>query len=112
MIKRMIVKNFKSLRRIDITLGPLNLFIGANASGKANLLEVLRVVEGVGNGLTIDQVLNGRPRTATCTEWEGIRGGNQLAYPIGPGRNRDDNRVARQLSGDRNGPRPREERAG
>ena len=83
MIKRMIVKNFTSLRRIDITLGPLNLFIGANASGKANLLEVLRVVEGVGNGLTIDQVLNGRPRTATCTEWEGIRGGNQLAYPIG-----------------------------
>ena len=39
MIDRIIVENFKSLRRIDLTLGRMNLFVGANASGKSNFLD-------------------------------------------------------------------------
>jgi len=40
MITRLRVRNFKSLRQIDITLRPLNVLVGANMSGKSNILDV------------------------------------------------------------------------
>ena len=52
MIDRIIVENFKSLRRIDLTLGRMNLFVGANASGKSNFLDVLRVLQGIGERIS------------------------------------------------------------
>ena len=48
-IERIDIENFKSLRKVDLSLGRMNLFIGSNASGKSNFLEVLRVLEGIGN---------------------------------------------------------------
>lgn len=41
MIKKLRVKNFKSLRDIEIELGNFNVLIGPNASGKSNLLDSL-----------------------------------------------------------------------
>lgn len=79
MIKRIKVQNFKSLRQVDIPLGRMNLFIGANASGKSNLLDALRLLQGIGNGFTISEILDGRPRSATTEVWEGIRGGSARA---------------------------------
>ena len=79
MITRIVIENFKSLRKVDLSLGRMNLFIGANASGKSNFLEVLRVLEGIGRGLTINETLNGKPRGATNEAWEGIRGGSSHA---------------------------------
>ena len=32
MIERIFIENFKSLRRVELTLGRMNLFIGTNAS--------------------------------------------------------------------------------
>ena len=61
MIDRIIIENFKSLRRIDLSLGRLNLFIGTNASGKSNFLDALRVLQGIGNGFTISEILDGKP---------------------------------------------------
>ena len=48
MIDRIVVENFKSLRRVDLKLGRMNLLIGANASGKSNFLDALRVLQGIG----------------------------------------------------------------
>lgn len=79
MITRIVIENFKSLRKVDLSLGRMNLFIGANASGKSNFLEALRVLEGVGRGFTINEALNGKPRGATNEVWEGIRGGSTHA---------------------------------
>ena len=79
MIDRVIIENFKSLRRIELSLGPLNLFIGTNASGKSNFLDVLHVLQGIGNGFTISEILDGKPRSATSEVWEGIRGGSSNA---------------------------------
>ena len=42
MIDRIVIENFKSLRRVDLKLGRLNLLVGANGSGKLNLLDALR----------------------------------------------------------------------
>jgi len=41
MITRLQVRNFKSLRDIDLELGPLNVLVGPNMSGKSNILEAL-----------------------------------------------------------------------
>jgi len=42
MITRLRVRNFKSLRDIDLPLGPLNVLVGPNMAGKSNILDVLR----------------------------------------------------------------------
>ena len=79
MITRIQVDGFKSFRRIDLALGPLNLFIGTNASGKSNFFDALRVLQGIGNGFTVSEILDGKPRSATNEVWEGIRGGSANA---------------------------------
>ena len=76
MIDRIVIENFKSLRRVDLTLGRMNLFVGANGSGKSNLLDALRVLQGIGSGFTISEILDGKPRSATGAAWDGIRGGS------------------------------------
>ena len=99
MIDRIIVENFKSLRRIDLTLGRMNLFVGANASGKSNFLDVLRVLQGIGNGFTISEILDGKPRSATSAVWEGIRGGSRRACFVGAGEDRGDGDVTIEVHG-------------
>ena len=74
MIDRIIIENFKSLRRVDLKLGRMNLFIGANASGKSNFLDALRVLQGIGNGFTVSEIFDGKPEGATNAKWEEIRG--------------------------------------
>ena len=41
MLKKLTVHGFKSIERQTIELGPLNVLIGANGSGKSNLLGAL-----------------------------------------------------------------------
>ena len=79
MIDRIVVENFKSLRRVDLKLGRMNLLIGANASGKSNFLDALRVLQGIGAGFTIGEILDGKPKSATSEVWDGIRGGSSKA---------------------------------
>src|SRR5712671_5966835 len=76
MITSISLKNFKSIKEADLKLGPFNLFIGTNASGKSNFFDALRFLQGIGWGLNIDEILNGRPRTGTGSEWDGVRGGS------------------------------------
>ena len=85
MIDRIVIENFKSFRKVDLTLGPMNLFIGTNASGKSNFLDALRVLQGIGNGFTIGEILDGKPRSATRDSWEGVRGGSSQACFAGDG---------------------------
>jgi predicted ATPase len=46
-LKTLTVKNFKSIREQTLHLGSLNVFIGANGSGKSNLIEVFRFLQEV-----------------------------------------------------------------
>ena len=79
MIERIAIENFKSLRKVDLSLGRVNLFIGTNASGKSNFLEALRVLEGIGNGFTINEILNGKSKDSATEVWTRIRGGSAHA---------------------------------
>jgi len=68
MITRVRARNFKSLRDVDFSLGPLNVLVGPNMGGKSNVLDLFRFLQecwspqfGPGNALTrrqgIDEVL-------------------------------------------------------
>ena len=85
MIDHIVIENFKSLRRVELSLGRVNLFIGANASGKSNFLDALRVLQGLGNGFTIREILDGKPKGATSDVWAGVRGGSARACFVGAG---------------------------
>ena len=89
MIDRIVIENFKSLRRIELALGRMNLLVGANGSGKSNLLDALRVLQGIGNGFTISEILDGKPKSATSTAWDGIRGGSRHACFVKGGSGND-----------------------
>jgi predicted ATPase len=89
MIERIVIENFKSLRKVDLKLGRMNLFIGSNASGKSNFFDALRVLQGIGNGFTISEILDGKPRSATSEVWEGIRGGSAGARLVRSGQQDD-----------------------
>jgi predicted ATPase len=73
------IEGFKSLEKVRLKLGKLNLFVGANASGKSNFFDALRVLQGIGYGLSVDEIFNGKPRSANNEVWEGIRGGSARA---------------------------------
>lgn len=102
MLTHIRIKDFKSLRRVDLQLGAMNLFVGPNASGKSNFFDALRVLQGVGNGYTVTEILDGKPRGATNEAWDGIRGGSAKACFEGRRRRRSFCiEVGGQLSGSR-----------
>lgn len=79
MITEIEIERFKSFRKVKLSLGHFNLFIGANASGKSNFLDALRVLQGIGYGFTVDEIFNGKPKSAGSEVWEAIRGGSARA---------------------------------
>lgn len=83
MLTKITIRNFKSFRHAEVDLGAMNLLVGANASGKSNFFDALRVLQGIGNGFTISEVLDGKPKSATSEVWEGIRGGSAECRFIG-----------------------------
>lgn len=70
MLDTLIVKTFKSLENVTVDLGRVNVFIGANGSGKSNLLEALGVLSAAADGRVDDQTLLAR----------GVRPGLPLLY--------------------------------
>ena len=79
MIQSITIKGFKSLADVTLELGPLNIFVGTNSSGRSNFFDALRVLQGIGLGFTISEILNGKPKGAGGDVWEPIRGGSANA---------------------------------
>lgn len=57
-IRRLRVQNFKSFSELDIELGGFNVLVGANASGKSNLVHVIEFLRdvaesGLGNAVSM-----------------------------------------------------------
>jgi predicted ATPase len=57
MIRKVTVRGFKSLDELDLELGRVNVFIGANGSGKSNLLEAIGVLGAAAAGRVDDEAL-------------------------------------------------------
>ena len=47
MISRIAIKNFRSLRDVNLRPGPLTVLIGPNGAGKSNILDSLKFLKGV-----------------------------------------------------------------
>ena len=79
MLEALSVRTFKSLEDVTVDLGLVNVFIGANGSGKSNLLEALGVLSAAADGKVDDQTLLAR----------GVRPGvpalYKSAFPAKPG---------------------------
>jgi predicted ATPase len=68
------LENFKSFADQEVKLGPVAVLLGANAAGKSNFLEALRLLQGLALGFPLDEALDGAVVGGLRT-WEGIRGG-------------------------------------
>ncbi|HET7229756.1 MAG TPA: AAA family ATPase [Longimicrobium sp.] len=44
LIRRLVIRNYKSIAACDVQLGPLTFLVGSNGSGKSNFLDALRFV--------------------------------------------------------------------
>jgi len=50
MIDRIVIENYKSIRKIDFELKPINIFIGANGAGKSNFLSFFELLKNLFQG--------------------------------------------------------------
>jgi len=85
MLKRLRLKDFKSFVDEQVTLAPLTLLVGANASGKSNFLDAIQFLHANSFDLDLEQILNGEQRAAP-NAWRGLRGGAPEAARLGTSR--------------------------
>jgi energy-coupling factor transporter ATP-binding protein EcfA2 len=57
MIRTLKIESFKSLVKLELELGRVNVFIGANGSGKSNLLEAIGILGAAAFGRVDDETL-------------------------------------------------------
>lgn len=60
MIERIEIHDFKSIKELKLDLGRVNIFLGANGSGKSNILEALGIVSSASYGIVDDESLQRR----------------------------------------------------
>jgi len=78
MLRSLRLKNWKSFGSADtsrnrVQFGPLTLLVGPNASGKSNVLDALRFLQGAAFDYPLGDVLRGRWEGQRAI-WTGIRG--------------------------------------
>jgi predicted ATPase len=56
MIQSFFINNFKSYKSAQFKLAPLTVLIGANASGKSNAIEALRLMSWISNGNKLSSI--------------------------------------------------------
>lgn len=80
MLTAFVLENFKSYRHARLPLAPLTVLIGANASGKSNALEGLRLLSWLAQGQKLSSI-----QYAVQSGDRVVRGTvEQLAYERGP----------------------------
>lgn len=50
MINRIRINNFRSVREIELELGPLNIVFGPNGCGKSNIYKAIHLLTASANG--------------------------------------------------------------
>src|SRR5579862_2858639 len=70
MLDSFMVNDFKSLVDVSVDLGVVNVFVGANGSGKSNLLEAVGILGAAASGRVNDESL----------KYRGVRPGRPALY--------------------------------
>lgn len=74
MINSLRLQGFKSFRDATLTLGPLTVIVGTNASGKSNLRDAFRFLHGIARYYSLSDIV-GEKYEEGALQWKGIRGG-------------------------------------
>lgn len=77
MLKKLRLSGFKNFIDAELTLGPLTLLIGENASGKSNIREAFRFLHGISRGYTLAEIMGEKWVEGGILQWRGIRGGSR-----------------------------------
>lgn len=77
MLSKLILRNFKNFRDAELTLGPLSLLVGTNASGKSNLRDAFRFLHGISRGYGLAEIMGEKWIEGGVLQWKGIRGGTR-----------------------------------
>ena len=80
LLTRIELSGFKSVREADLTLGPLNVLIGANGSGKSNFVSVFEFFRHSMEGDLDDSV--GKMGGADCILHYGQKTTNKLVIEM------------------------------
>ena len=57
MLRRLLVKGFKSLGEVDVTFPRMIVLFGPNAAGKSNLLDAVQALSRLGTSRTLADAL-------------------------------------------------------
>ena len=79
MITRLALTNFKNFQRAELSLGPLTVLVGANATGKSNLRDAFRFLHGISRGYGLADIFGDKYVESGVLQWKGIRGGTREA---------------------------------
>lgn len=100
MLKRIYIDNFRCLVNFELNIDTINLFLGANGSGKSSVFEVLHKIQAFVSG---DSKVEGIFKLSDCTRWQNSQiqrfeleitgNGGSYKYELGIGRDRDKCRV-------------------
>lgn len=77
MLTKLRLINFKGFKDAELTLGPLTLLVGTNASGKSNIRDALRFLHGIALGYNIAEIIGEKYGEGGILQWSGIRGGTR-----------------------------------
>ena len=77
MLTRLHLTHFKNFASATLHLGPFNLLVGANASGKSNIRDAFRFLHGIGRGYSLPEIFGEKRGDGGELQWSGIRGGKR-----------------------------------
>lgn len=84
MLTQLRLRHFKNFEDATLTLGPLTVIAGANASGKSNLRDAFRFLHGIGRGYSVAEIIGEKWSAGGVLEWAGMRGGlREISYQNG-----------------------------
>lgn len=82
MLVHLRLERFKNFKDASLSLGPLTILIGSNASGKSNIRDAFRFLHGVSRGYNVAEILGEKYVEGGVLQWRGIRGGvREATYP-------------------------------
>ncbi len=79
-IGRLTVRNYKSLRDITLDMRPLNILIGANGSGKTNLIHFLQLLSNAADERLAETIFSDGGLEAI--RWKGAAHQNAISWDV------------------------------
>lgn len=81
MLTKLRLERFKNFIDAELSLGPLTILVGTNASGKSNVRDAFRFLHGIGRGYRVAEIIGEKWGEGGVLQWRGIRGGTrETAY--------------------------------